>query len=282
MVRTKYGFKQFLHKKYPDIIATPIYATSGYILSKPMDDFDNYIYNLQMLPNGQYIVFVGMSIDEATETFQKIKREGIRVEPNDTCPTCFSTFETWIVKRGIKYTNRTYCSNKMPEECFHESHPNKTRRTWYMYEIPCQVDGTEVCVTGVKVDDMFVKVPHTLVQNKDKSISVVCLIKASNSHYKSKRARFIENFKTMQPLYEQLVIALSNDKDEDAESLAQRYLSIQFEMDCTCSVEKMKEAFKHGELTLFLRDKKNVYPVSDEFFESEESDIVPEVENDAD
>ena len=46
MITTKYNFKQWFRKKYPDIILIPIYGTAAYIFDKELDAIDMYEYNV--------------------------------------------------------------------------------------------------------------------------------------------------------------------------------------------------------------------------------------------
>lgn len=271
MITTKYNFKMWLHKKYPDIISTPVYGIPAYILSKPMSDEDNFLYNVQQLPSGQYVVFVGMSIPDAREALLKLNegKEPIERKHQIAAPTTFSSFEQWLLRNNIKPLNRTFCNHVSASQLLMSDNiqnclDRDAIKTWYLYELPIQ--------NGVSLNDWeqeaYSKVPYSIVQNKD-GVSVVCvLIKASNSSYKSKRTLFTEKFTLMQPIYEQLIVAAARASTRDevqegsgdwivVKQLCEQYMGILFETTGAVDIVKMKEAANAGTLGLWTRDRSN-------------------------
>lgn len=250
MITTKYAFRQWLHKKYPDIVAYPIYGMPAYILSQPLDEFDTFTYNVQQMPNGQYIVFIGSTIDEVREMMTQIKTKGVPTrehKASEYAPTTFSAFEQWLVKNNVSYVNRTFCSNKTPSDCFHMPYTQCVeKRTWYMYEFTFEP----------MHEKLFSRSPYI----KTNGVSIV-LIKASSSIYKSKKQRFVEHFNIMQPVYEQMIVALTKNDMDVAVNMAVKWMSEMFETErsFTINADKMKEAFDKGEISLFVRDRNNMH-----------------------
>lgn len=257
MITTKNNFRSYLRKHYPNINAYPIFGTPAYVLDKQMSDLDNYIYNLQSLPNGKFVVFIGVTIEEATNLFNKLKSGNIpkssHERNNPTAPTTFSCFEAWLDRNDYKYMNRTFCSNMTPEECFRTENiescaaPRK-KGTWYMYELPGYIDDGK----------RFENIPHVTLDYGERGDVIIVLIKASASVYKSKKQRFLEKFQLMQPLYEQIIVACATGDWEHAQLLCIQYMNIQFDIEGTIDIEKIKEAYCNGTIGLFLRDPKNM------------------------
>lgn len=273
MITTKNNFKGYLRKHYPDITAYPIYGQPVYILDKALSDIDNYNYNIQQLPNGKYVAFIGISVQEATKLFTDLKTNGIprnsHVTEKKTAPTTFSCFEAWLERHNVTPANRTFCNNMTPSECLHSENiescaESQKKGTWYMYELPPYVDNGEY----------FANIPHIVVSNVDNTESLIVLIKASASRYKSKKQRFLEKFQFMQPIYEKLIAACAvadqcdhseaTMKWSEAHSLCIQYMNTQFETEATVDIDKMKEAYRNGTLGLFVRDPSNMLTESDE------------------
>ena len=267
MITTKNNFKGYLRKHYPDITAYPIYGQPIYILDKELSDIDNYNYNVQQLPNGKYVAFIGISITEATKLFTTIKENGIprngHTTEKKTAPTTFSSFEAWLERHNVEPLHRTFCNNMTPEECFHSSDiagcsAPQRKGTWYMYELPSYIDNGE----------RFTNIPHIVIDDGTKRGDIlIVLIKASASRYKSKRQRFMEKFQFMQPIYEKLIAACAvaqsmeqQDNPEhkeawaDAVNLCNQYMNMQFETEGAVNVDEMKEAYKNGTIGLFTRN----------------------------
>lgn len=267
MITTKNNFKGYLRKHYPDITAYPVYGQPIYILDKGLSDLDNYTYNVQQLPNGKYVAFIGISVDEAIRLFTDLKTNGIprnsHTTEKKTAPTTFSSFEAWLERHGIEPLHRTFCNNMTPEECFHHSNilgcsTPQQKGVWYMYELPSHADNGE----------RFANIPHVNVDYGEQGSIIVCLIKASASRYKSKKQRFMEKFQFMQPLYEKLIaacaIAQNMERDQespeskeawfDAAAICNQYMNTQFETEGEVDVFEMKEAYKNGTLGLFTRN----------------------------
>lgn len=273
MITTKNNFKGYLRKHYPNINAYPVYGLPMYILDTPLNDIDNYTYNVQPLPNGKHVAFIDVSPAAATVLLTQLREHGVpsnghspeRIE----APTTFSCFEAWLERHGIRAINRTFCNNMSPQECLHSdcivscSAPQK-KGVWYMYELnESEDDGKR-----------FVNIPHITIDD-----TLIVLIKASASRYKSKRQRFIEKFQLMQPIYEKLIAAcaVADQMDvtldpgasvqwEEARKLCTQYMNIQFETEGNVDVNEMKEAFRNGTIGLYVRDVSRMHIEDSETF----------------
>ncbi len=253
MVTTTYNFKQWFKRHYPDITIYPIYGMEAYTFDKPMSPQDMYEYNVQQLPSGQYIVFVGRTAEQVIELMRSIKEHGLNyVRPHRGTPTTFSSFENWIRDRGYEYKHRTHCSKATANELLHTNETEwNMRRDWYMYEF-------DKTIGQVVIQDFHG--PYTATT----SGTVVILIKASTNSYVSKKQAFLQKFALMQPLFEQLVGAAATGDWDKANELAGQYASIQF--DVTLSVtdaSALKTAYEHNELSLFTRVRANFTEVKD-------------------
>lgn len=258
MITTKYNFKLWLKRKYPDVIANPVYGVPAYLLSKALSAEDMYLYNVQQLPSGQYIVFIGLTPDEIIPLMKKLQAGEQPVTHRligHAAPTTFSSFELWMQRNNIVPVNRTFCNHMSASQALMTDNIKNCTdinsiKTWYMYEIPSKEDDEE----------LYSKVPHIVL--KEQGITIV-LIKACNSAYKSKKRRFIEKFQLMQPLYEKLIMAAARAQDDDAWSqvkqLCEQYMCIQFECEGTVDIEALKEAVNEGMLGLWTRDRNNFH-----------------------
>ena len=270
MITTKYNFKLWLHRKYPDITATPIYGMPAYILSKPLNPADNFAYNVQQLPDGRYVVFVGCNPATIKQLMQQLKEgvpqtnyRAIRI----TAPTTFASFQSWLDRNHIVPLNRTFCSNDSVANLFKDETQSMEKRAWYMYELP---------ITGINNNDtetLFKAIPHMYsTSTTDGGLKVpvvIVLIKASTSIYKSKKQRFIEKFDLMQPLYEKLIadcakaqfVEERGERADDEWNIAvatcNQYMGILFEREGYVEISALREAAHEGSLGLFTRDPEN-------------------------
>lgn len=269
MITTKYNFKLWLHRKYPDITATPIYGMPAYILSKPLNPADNFLYNVQQLPDGRHVVFVGCNPATIRQLMQQLKEgvpqtnyRAIRI----TAPTTFASFQSWLDRNHIVPLNRTFCSNDSVANLFKDETRSTEKRAWYMYELP---------ITGNNNDTetLFKAIPHMYSTSTDaeglKVPVVIVLIKASTSIYKSKKQRFIEKFDLMQPLYEKLIadcakaqlVEESGERADDEWNIAvatcNQYMGILFEREGYVEISALREAAHEGSLGLFTRNPEN-------------------------
>ena len=271
MITTKYNFKLWLRRKYPDITATPIYGMPAYILSKPLNPADNFLYNVQQLPDGRHVVFIGVSIHELKDYLNTLRVSGIpqtnyraiRV----TAPTTFASFQSWLDRNHIVPLNRTFCSNDSVSNLFKDPDASMEKRAWYMYELPIPIPGTG------DTETLFKEIPHiysTSTTDEGLTVNVVIvLIKASTSIYKSKKQRFIEKFDLMQPLYEKLIadcakaqfVEESGERADDEWNIAiatcNQYMGILFEREGYVEISALKEAAHEGSLGLFTRNPEN-------------------------
>lgn len=267
MIRTKNNFKSFLRKKYPNITAQAVYNMNAYILDKSLNPLDAYTYMQQQLANGHYIVFFGYTVMEVKDLMTGIKNNGVPVRTNrrdaNGIPTTFASFEQYLLRHNINYSNRTFMPRKTPYDCLTPTGEGtimncaniREPRTWYMYSFPRQA-----------IDVKFLSnQPYIITVDSDGTEEIVMLIKASSSRYKSKRQRLTERFSLMQPIYEQLIAAMAQGMEDEATGLANAYLSTQFEKPVKVkSYQEMKEAYDNGILQLFLRDPENVHIESDD------------------
>ena len=274
MITTKYNFKLWLHRKYPDITATPIYGMPAYILSKPLNPADNFAYNVQQLPDGRHVVFIGVSIHELKDYLNTLRVNGvnginyraIRI----TAPTTFASFQSWLERNHIVPLNRTFCSNDSVSNLFKDPDASMEKRAWYMYELPIT---EEHRIGDNNTETLFKAIPHmysTSTTDEGLTVNVVIvLIKASTSIYKSKKQRFIEKFDLMQPLYEKLIadcakaqfVEESGEPADDAWYIAiatcNQYMGILFEREGYVEISALKEAAHEGSLGLFTRNPEN-------------------------
>ena len=238
MVTTKYAFKQWIHKHYPDIKAEPIYGFNAYILNKPLNEVDMWKYSVQQMDSGKFVVFVGSTAKEAVKLLEQLKA-GIP-QREQTVPTSFGSFEQFCERRGIKYLNRVYMHDKTPEECFMRPYPqNVEKRSWYLYE----------CNTSDFKDLARGNIPYA-----EEGERCYLLIKTYSTKYKSKKQRFIEHFSLMQPIAEQIIIALTKGEDDKASNLASHYGYLLFDKVCSVDMVKLREAYDEGNIQMFLRN----------------------------
>ena len=274
MITTKYNFKLWLRKKYPHITATPIYGMPAYILSKPLNPADNFAYNVQQLPDGRYVVFVGVSIHELKDYLNTLRVNGIPQTNyraiRITAPTTFASFQSWLDRNHIVPLNRTFCSNDSVSNLFKDPTQSMEKRAWYMYELPIT---EEHRIGDNNTETLFKVIPHmysTSTTDEGLTVNVVIvLIKASTSSYKSKKQRFIEKFDLMQPLYEKLIadcakaqfVEESGEPADDEWNIAiatcNQYMGILFEREGYVEISALKEAVHEGSLGLFTRNPEN-------------------------
>lgn len=275
MITTKYNFRQWCHRKYPDVTLTSVYNIPAYTLDKALDPIDMFEYNIQQLPSGQYIVFIGMTPQQSMEWMAEIRKKGLPKRESwsrATAPTTFTCFESWCKRHDLQWINRTFAPRKTPLELFQTDKCIQplVRKTWYMYEF---YEATVDEAVPTDIETVFASSPHVSINNKDGTRILIVLVKASESKYVSKRSKFVQQFQTMQPIYEQLIKALSQYEiaptDEhltEARSLCEQYMGIQFERNGRVNTERMVEAWQNGTLGFFVRDVNNLLPIEDEDF----------------
>lgn len=250
MVTTPYNFKQWFRRHYPDIRIYPVYGMEAYTFDKPLDASDMYAYNVQQLPNGHYIVFVGRTPEQIVELMREIKENGLNyVRPRKAIPTTFTSFENWMQNNNIRPLYRTHISKQTATEALHieSDEPTwNTRRDWYMYEFEGVIaEANKMVQFGG---------PHTITSNN----TYVLLVKASTNTYVSKKQLFLQKFSLMQPIFEQCVAACAKEEWEQAKVLVEQYMGIQFDITGTVDIEALKEAYGNGELSLFVRCRSNI------------------------
>ena len=257
MIRTYHNFKQWVKQHYPDIDIRTVYGTGAYMLDKPMSPEHMYEYNVQQMPNGQYIVFPGATPEQVIEAMNSI-RKGVPKKPDRGVPTTFSSFESWITRHQLKPLHRTHCTDITAAEVLHDDSLEHVKRNWYLYEFsldPARMDGANELFKDPP------RAPHVYTSNG----TIAILIKTSSSGYVSKRQLFLQKFTTMQPLMEQTIAACAKEEWEHAADLLSNYASIQFGRQLkVADINKMKEAYNEGVITLYARILEN--------FEMEASD----------
>ena len=261
MITTAYNFKQWFKRHYPDIRINPVYGLEAYTFDKPLLPEHMYEYNVQQLPSGQYIVFVGRSPEQVLELMRKIAAEGIQyVRPKRAVPTTFSSFENWYRTRQLKPLHRTHCAKITAAELLHDDSLGHTKRDWYMYEFsldPARCDGAaDLFKEGI----FEFAGPYVYTE----SGTIVLLVKASTNSYVSKKQLFLQRFSLMQPLLEQTIAACAQEDWDKAMETAAQYASIQFDTEVVVAqLEDLKEAYNKHELALFLRCRSNFTEAAD-------------------
>ena len=254
MVTTPYNFKQWFKRHYPDINIYPVYGMEAYTFDKPLSPEHMYEYNVQQLPSGLYITFIGRNPEQVLDLMRDISANGLQYrKPERGIPTTFASFERWYRDRQLKPLHRTHITKMTAAEALHDDSLEHTKRDWYMYEFsldPARCD---------RADEYFKEPlnfagPHVYTS----SGTVALLIKSPVSTYVSKKQRFLQKFALMQPLFEQLVASCAREEWDKANELCSQYASIQF--DTAVSVGDaagLKEAYERNELSLFIRCRSN-------------------------
>lgn len=253
MIKTYHNFKQWIKKHYPDIMITPVYGTGAYTLNKALNDIDMFLYNVQQLPSGQYIVWPGLTPEQVMEQYKSIVQNGVPTRPEQAIPSTFTSFEAWITKHQLKPLHRTHVTGISAAEALHDTSLEKVKRNWYLYEFsldPARMDGAnELFATP-----LVTRAPYVFTE----SGSIVIAIKTSNSGYVSKKQLFLQKFATMQPLLEQAIAACAKNEIDRAAELLSQYASIQFGQQMVVADKtKMKEAYDEGIITLYARSIAN-------------------------
>ena len=251
MIKTYHNFKQWVKQHYPDVNISPVYGTGAYTLDKALSPEHMYEYNIQQLPNGNYVVWPGLNPEQVMEMYQSLVKNGIPKRPDRGIPTTFTAFEAWLTRNGVKPLHRTHITNMTAAEALHNDSLEHVKRNWYMYEF--------ANIPGLFKDKP--RAPYVATENG----TVVLLIKTSNSGYVSKRQLFLQKFATMQPLLEQAIAACAKEEWDKAATLLGNYASIQFGKSVTVAdINKMKEAYNGGVLTMYVRCTKNFAMESDD------------------
>lgn len=245
MIRTYHNFKQWVKRTYPDIDIRPVYGTGAYTMDKAMSPEHMYEYNVQQLPNGQYIVWPGLTAEQIEVQYRNIIQNGAPVKPEKAIPSTFTSFESWITRHGLKPLHRTHVTNISAAEALHDDSLEKVKRNWYLYEFNLSPQFATPLVT---------RAPYIETSNG----TIAILIKTSNSGYISKRQLFMQKFAMMQPLLEQAIAACAKEDWDKAAELLSSYASIQFgQQMIVADKTKMKEAYNEGIVTLYARNIKN-------------------------
>lgn len=256
MITTKYNFKQRMSKKYPNIVFTPVYGTSAYLFNKELNPVDMYEYNVTQLSNGQYICFVGQTSEATVKDIVGAINRGeplLSRRESPYAPTTFTTFESYIQRKGIQIIHRTHIQDQTANEALFTDKDDaawNTKRCWYMYEIdinaPLTLNPTTPCI-------------------ETESGTRVFLIKSSHNNYISKKKLFMQKFTRMQPIYDQLIAACATSDDSRAVELCSQYVSIQFDQPLKVKdIEAMKEAYIDGTLRLYTRKLENFEVASED------------------
>lgn len=263
MVTTPYNFKQWFKRHYPDIMINPVYGLEAYTFDKPLSPEHMFEYNVQQLPSGLYIVFVGRSPEQIVELMRDISQNGLQYrKPQRGIPTTFSSFENWYRNKQLKPLHRTHIAKMTAAEALHDNSLEKVKRDWYMYEFsldPARCDGA----SELFKEPLNFAGPYVTTE----SGTIVLLIKAPVSAYVSKRQLFLQRFALMQPLFEQMVAACAKEEWDKANELCSQYASIQFDKQVSVvDAAAVKKAFESNELSLFCRCRSNFEEIKDEEF----------------
>lgn len=247
MITTTYNFKQWFKRHYPDITISPVYGLEAYTISAPMSPEHMFEYNVQQLPSGLYIVFIGKSPEQVLELMRDISANGLMYhKPKKVIPTTFSSFENWYREHQLQLLHRTHVTKMTAAEALHDDTLEKVKRDWYLYEFRRD-----------QVWDQFIgdiRGPYV----ETESGTIVLAIKSPVSAYVSKRQLFLQKFALMQPLFEQLVAACAKGDWEKATEVCAQYASIQFDAPLKVGEpEHLKMAFQNNELSLYTRCKAN-------------------------
>lgn len=255
MITTKYNFKQRMSKKYPDISFIPVYGTNAYMFDKELDAVDMYEYNVTQLTNGKYVCFIGSIPMRLRMDTVKQLNEGKSPHTGKRsyyAPTTFTTFESYLLSKGVQYIHRTHIQEQSANEALFQENQDPAwgiKRNWYMYEIP---------------KDSIVPNPATPYIETENG-TMVLLIKSSNSTYVSKKKLFMQKFTRMQPIYEQIIAACATEDWDRASILCSQYVSIQFDQTLTVKdIEAMKEAYANGLLRIYTRTLENFEVAQDD------------------
>jgi len=249
MIKTYHNFKQWVKKHYPDIMITPVYGTGAYTLNKALNDVDMFLYNVQQLPNGQYIVWPGLTPEQVMEQYKSIVQNGVPSRPEQAIPSTFTSFEAWVTKHQLKPLHRTHVTAMTAAEVLHDDSLEHVKRNWYLYEF-----SLADAATRERFSNPVTRAPYVFTE----SGSIVIAIKTSNSGYVSKKQLFLQKFATMQPLLEQAIAACAKEEWTKAAELVSQYASIQFgEQMRVKDLTKMKEAYDEGIITLYVRSVAN-------------------------
>ena len=130
MIRTYHNFKQWVRKQYPDIDIRPVYGTGAYTLNKALKPEHMFEYMVQQLPSGLYIVFPGLSAEQVMEQYKSIVLNGTPVKPDTAIPSTFTSFESWITKKGLKPLHRTHVTNISAADALHDDSLEHVKRNW--------------------------------------------------------------------------------------------------------------------------------------------------------
>ena len=251
---TKNNLRGYLLRNYNNIQLESIYSLPAYFCNIPLNQEDAMKFSQTQLSNGKYVIFscspeMAASLIKGIQEGEMPQKKGRPA--SKVIPTTFAAFEAYCRRNNINVLHRTYMSDKSIRECLVQEVPGHScdvKRTWYMYEVE-SLD-TDNCV-----------LPFVTTENN----TIVVLAKASCSNYVSKRKKLQEKWNTMTPLYDQLITSLALDKDDEAEVLAGMYASNYYEKQCQIKdVEKLKEAYKNGVLTIYFGNRSNFSFSSDE------------------
>lgn len=251
MITTAYNFKQWFKRHYPDVMINPVYGLEAYTFDKPLSPEHMFEYNVQQLQNGQYIVFVGRTPEQIVELMRDITANGLQYrKPQRGIPTTFSSFENWYRDKQLKPLHRTHITKTTAADALHDESLEHVKRDWYMYEFSMNpARGGEAFKEPLNFAG-----PYVITE----SGTIVLLIKSPVSSYVSKKQLFLQKFSLMQPLFEQMVAACGAGEWEKAADLCNQYASIQFDNEVTLeNSEKLREAYEHNELSLFVRVRAN-------------------------
>lgn len=252
MINKKESFRHMLRAKYPACKRITLDELNAFIISRPLNTEDALLYHQAELQNGKFIVFYGLTAEQALDNIDKARREGpallkgTKHKALSMAPTTWQNFENWLEKKGIRYTARVYRSRSSVAQLLRCEIKNcvdtEVLRNWYMYEFQPPFTGYESALS---------QTPYCI----DNGVLYV-LAKAPQSvySYKSKKARALETFELVKPLEEQIISCLSTGQDEEALRLYNAYQQelTHTEDEYIVDLGLLREAIKNGTYHLVM------------------------------
>lgn len=273
MITQKEAFRRMLRNKYPNHNRIAIDEMHAFVVDKPLEPKEAYLYYQTEIKGGRYIVFYGLTaeqvqgyIDAAMNGDLQLTRRQETGGEDIKAPTTYQNFEAWLERKGIKPTMRVYKSrstalsllNPMDRKdvVIEGCRATEEVRNWYVYEFKPPMQGYNA---------YFPHLPHTVIVNKDGSETLYVLAKAPTStyRYESKKAKILKTFETVAPLEQQITVALSTGDDAEVSKLYNIFQqtitesSAEYTVDC----DMLREAMNKGTLHIMLMSGKGRKPV---------------------
>ena len=268
MITQKEAFRRMLRNKYPNHNRIAIDAMHAFVVDKPLDPKEAYLYYQTEIKGGRYIVFYGLTAEQVQENIDAAINGDIPLATRQQtggedvkAPSTYQNFEAWLERKGIKPTMRVYKSrstalsllNPMQRQdvVIEGCRATEEVRNWYVYEFKPPMQGYNA---------YFPHLPHAVIVNKDGSETLYVLAKAPTTtyRYESKKAKILKTFETVQPVEQQLTVALSTGDDAEAMRLyniIQQTITestAEYTVDCNM----LREAMNKGTLHIMIMSGK--------------------------